>query len=212
MRTSFSFCPDVNKCVCAYWFHFLCEAFLQEAEFDVDATAMGIHPNNNKGVNRGEMIMEVSDRLGKRDDVFSSFCLRVVNQKPYLRRSLSCTDSTRRHVQRWTSVYTQVSSAVEVGNIARETPSLWPDLATHYVDLWWHRVAAMQPKAWGNILPSMLSCQNQQIIKCEIWATTLDLLWQQHWVMWNLTRNLSCFKAEKKPEDELSDVHSGRTM
>lgn len=58
-----------------------------------------------------------------------------------------------------------VSSAVEVGIMAGETLQLWSDLATHYAALRWHRVTVPRPKGCGNILPSMLSCQNQQVIK-----------------------------------------------
>lgn len=59
--------------------------------------------------------------------------------------------------------------------MAREPLSLWSDLATHYVAMRWHRVAVTQPKDCGNILPSMLSCQNQQIIKSAQPLLTLDM-------------------------------------
>lgn len=61
--------------------------------------------------------------------------------------------------------HTRASSAVEVGIMARKTLSLWSDLATHYFALRWHRVAVTRPKDGRNILPSVLCCQHQQIIK-----------------------------------------------
>lgn len=66
----------------------------------------------------------------------------------------------------WTHMH--VSSTLDVGNTARETLSLRSDLATHYVALWWHHVAAVRPKGCRNVfffLPSMQSCQSQQFIK-----------------------------------------------
>lgn len=68
-----------------------------------------------------------------------------------------------------------VSSAVDVGNMAREPLSLWSDLATHYVALRWHRVAAARPRGWGNILPGMQSGQNQHIVKSVQPLVALDM-------------------------------------
>lgn len=64
-----------------------------------------------------------------------------------------------------TLCYTLCFLCGEVGNMAGETLSLWSDLATHYVALLWHHVAVTRPKDCRSILPGVLSCQNQQIIK-----------------------------------------------
>lgn len=73
-------------------------------------------------------------------------------------------------------------SAVDVGNTAAESLSLWSDLATHCAALWWHRVAVTRPKGYGNIPPRTRGCQNQHTLKIcafyllPIWATLTDVL------------------------------------
>lgn len=125
-------------------------------------------------------------------------------------RQAAHTHSHRTHMH--------VSSTLDVGNTARETLSLRSDLATHYVALRWHHVAAVRPKGCRIVflfLPSMQGCQSQQFIESASRFAAPDTRNNDGFTA-ATTRGSVCFifneRLSKNNDSHFASIHSVARM